>query len=100
MTVLSGTIEVAGWALDDNGIDRVEIYLDGNYIAEAFYGTPREDVDHDYPGQAGAPNFGFTYNLDTTAYSNGPHTIQALAINKAGNKKPLAPESLAITINN
>jgi hypothetical protein len=98
--IVSGTIEVAGWALDEIKMDRVEIYLDGNYLGKATYGSPRPDVDHDYPGRPGAPNFGYSYNLDTTTYSNGPHTIMALAVNSAGKKQPLTPEALAITISN
>jgi hypothetical protein len=44
--------------------------------------------------------FGFIYHLDTTAYKNGTHTIQAIAVNRAENKKPLTPENLTVTIIN
>jgi hypothetical protein len=97
---VSGTIEVAGWALDEIRIDRVEIYLDGQLIGNATYGNPRPDVEHDYPGRPGTPNFGFIFILDTTSYSNGSHTIEALAVNSSGNSSPLIPSELTITINN
>jgi hypothetical protein len=97
---VSGRIEIAGWALDNVKMDRVEIYVDGQYVGNAIYGNPRPDVDHDYPGRPGAPNFGFRYNLDTTSYSNGSHALEALAINSAGNKNPLTPEKLIITVKN
>lgn len=97
---ISGTIEIAGWALDEIKIDRVEIYLDGQLISNATYGNPRPDVEHDYPRRPGTPNFGFTFLLDTTSYSNGAHTIEAIAINSSGNKSPLTPNKLTITIDN
>lgn len=97
---ISGRIEIAGWALDEIKIDRIEIFLDGQFIGNATYGNPRPDVEHDYPGRPGTPNFGFIFNLNTASYSNGPHTIEALAINSSGNKSPLIPKKLTITINN
>jgi len=98
---VSGTIEVFGWALDDSGpIDRVEIYLDGKYIGDAVYGDPRPDVDHDYPGREGAPNFGYIYQLNTTLYENGPHTLSALAVGSAGDQVYMSPENLSITLQN
>ena len=97
---ISGKIEIAGWALDEIKIDRVEIYLDGQSIGNATYGNPRPDVEHDYPGRPGTPNFGFIFILDTTSYSNGSHTIEAIAINSSGNKSPLIPKKLTIIINN
>lgn len=97
---ISGKIEIAGWALDEIKIDRVEIYLDGQFIGNATYGNPRPDVEHDYPGRPGTPDFGFIFILDTTSYSNGSHTIEALAINSSGNKGSLIPNELTITIHN
>ena len=97
---VSGTIEIAGWAIDEIKIDRVEIYIDGQFIHNATYGSPRPDVEHDYPGRPGTPNFGYIFNLDTTSYSNGSHTIEAIAIDSSGNKSPLIPEKLTIIINN
>jgi hypothetical protein len=67
---VSGTIEIAGWALDEIKMDRVEIYLDGQFI------------------------------LETTSYANGSHILEAIAVNSSGNKSPLIPGKLTITISN
>ncbi|HKJ37621.1 MAG TPA: amidohydrolase family protein, partial [Anaerolineales bacterium] len=84
---VSGTLYIAGWALDDDGpIDRIELYLDGEYIADAVYGVSRPDVANDYPGRDGAPNFGYSFELDTTLYSNGTHTFSAVAYGPSGNQ--------------
>lgn len=98
---ISGTYTVAGWALVDGGpIDRVEIYLDGEHIGDAVYGVPRPDVAADYPGRDGEPNFGYSLQLDTTLYSNGPHTLSAAAFSLSGNQGYLFPETLSFTIDN
>lgn len=98
---ISGTFNIYGWALDDDGpIDRVEIYLDGEYIGDAHYGDPRPDVANDYPGREGEPNFGYSFQLDTTLYSNGPHTLSALAFGPSGNQGAMYPDILTFTIEN
>ena len=98
---ISGTFTVAGWALVDGGpIDRVEIYLDGEYIGDVVYGEPRPDVANDYPGREGAPNFGFSFQLDTTLYGNGPHTLSAVAFSLSDKQGYLIPETLSFTIEN
>ena len=86
--------------LYDNEIDHIEIYVDGTNVVDAIYGDARQDVDRDYPGREGAPNFGYVYDLETTLYPNGSHTLQAIAVNKAGNKATLTPESLAVIVRN
>jgi predicted amidohydrolase YtcJ len=97
---ISGTFNVYGWALDDTPIERVEIYLDDQYIGDAVYGDPRPDVANDYPGREGAPNFGYSFQLDTTLYENDPHILSALAFDSSGDQGYLYPESVSITIDN
>jgi len=97
---LSGAIEIDGWALDENGIDHIEVYVDGQFVANATYGIPRPDVDADYPGRVNAPNFGYRYLLDTTSLENGNHTIQIKAINRDGASGYMMPESVLVIIEN
>jgi hypothetical protein len=98
---ISGIFTVTGWALVDEGpIDRVEIYLDDAYIGEATYGESRPDVAADYPGRDGEPNFGYSFELDTTLYGNGPHTLSVVAVGVSGNEGYLIPEVLNFMIEN
>ena len=98
---LSGVINIEGWTLDEDGaIERVEIILDDTYIGDAVYGSARPDVANDYPGREGSPNFGYAYQLDTSAFSNGVHTLSVRAIGPAGDEGLLIPEMLAFTIEN
>ena len=98
---ISGIFNGYGWALDDGGpISRVELYLDGEYIGNAIYGASRPDVAHDYPGWDNSPNFGYTFQLDTTLYENGLHTLSAVAFSASGNQGSLYPESVNFMIEN
>jgi len=101
-TTVFENVNIFGWALDDNGlIDRVEIYMDGEYLGEAAYGSiPRPDVANDYPGRQGEPNFGFSFQFNSTLFENGTHILSVVAIAGSGNQGYLLPKDLRITINN
>jgi Bacterial Ig domain len=80
---LSGAINVAGWALDDVAVAKVDVSVDGVLIGTATYGGSRPDVANDLPN---APaSIGYIFSLDTTKFSNGPHTIQVSATDTSGN---------------
>jgi hypothetical protein len=76
--IYQGVIAAQGWALDREGVFRVRVNVDGAFVGNAVLGLPRPAVSSRYPGypQSAAP--GWQFNLDTTALSNGPHTMQAL----------------------
>jgi len=98
---ISGVFTGYGWALDDSGpIDRVELYLDREYIGDAVYGASRPDVANDYPGRDNSPNFGYTFQLNTAPYENGPHTLSAVAFGISGNNGTMKPETVNFTIEN
>jgi hypothetical protein len=82
-TQVSGTISVAGWALDDVAVSRVDVYVDAGLAGTATYGGSRPDVANDWPHAPAA--IGYALSLDTTSYSNGPHTIEIRAIDTSGN---------------
>ena len=97
---VSGTVAVSGWAIDNRGVAKVEVFLDGTRVGQATYGLAREDVDRDYPGLTGAPNFGFVYQLDTRASANGSHVLEVRASDAAGNTSLLRPGKVTINIRN
>jgi predicted amidohydrolase YtcJ len=98
---ISGIYTIYGWALDDNQlIARVEIYLDGKMIGVAVYGESRPDVANAHPGRDGSPNFGYSFQLDTTLYSNGTHTLSALAFSSLEDNAYLVPETVEFSIEN
>jgi len=57
--------------------------VDGNLVGTATYGGSRPDVANDWPNAPAA--IGYNFSLDTTRFSNGPHTIQVRATDTSGN---------------
>ncbi len=82
--VVSGTINVSGWAIDNAStggtpISSVQVFVDGNKVGNATYGAARPDVCGAYPGRPNCPNVGFSFALNTASYSPGQHTIMVTA---------------------
>jgi len=76
------------------------VKVDDRLVGTATYGIARPDVVRDYPGLPGAPDFGFTYQLDTTAFANGVHRLQVLGVDAAGNRDWLINGDVTIDIRN
>jgi len=82
--VLSGVVNVSGWALDNaasigTAISSVVVKLDGAVLGNATYGISRTDICTTFPGRPGCPNVGFSYLLDTAKLTPGSHTLTVIA---------------------
>ena len=92
--VVAGIVSVAGWALDDFQVARVEVLVDGKLDGVATYGLNRPDVATVFPN---APErVGFSYPLLTGRYPNGPHQIVVRATDTARNMTVLPAKSIVI----
>jgi hypothetical protein len=80
----AGVIPLHGWALDDNGVANVDIFVDGVVAGRATYGRARPGVAAAFPGFPDSATAGFAFQLDTTRYLNGIHTVTARVRSKAG----------------
>ena len=80
----SGIGNLRGWALDKQGVERVEIYIDGKYLYDAPYGGSRRDVGNKHPGFPDANNSGFSLAYGYSNLAVGPHTITARMVNSLG----------------
>ncbi len=76
---VSGTISFSANATDDQSMDRVEFYDDGSLVGTDF-ASP------------------YSYNWDTTTFSNGSHTLQAKAYDAAGNEG--TSSTITVTVDN
>ncbi len=76
---LSGTVDVSVSASDDQGVTRVELYLD-----ETLYAT-----DNSAP---------YSFSWDTRQVADGPHTLRAWAYDAAGNSA--ASSQVTVTVQN
>lgn len=80
----SGIGSLRGWAISEEGIDRVEIYIDGKYVYDAPYGGSRSDVGAAYPDVDGSDNSGYSLAYGYSNLSDGEHTIMARAFDSNG----------------
>lgn len=83
-TAASGELKLVGWALDNDGVERVVILVDGVEVGRARYGTNRPGVEVLFPGFPDSQAAGFSFRLDTTRYLNESHTITAKVMSNRG----------------
>lgn len=80
--ILNDTIVFNGWALDAAGVERVEIWVDGEKIGDAFYGAIRGGVSarYPFPNYPDSPAPGWSFTLDTTQFVDGDHNLQVFVV--------------------
>ncbi|HLJ48384.1 MAG TPA: M36 family metallopeptidase [Bryobacteraceae bacterium] len=82
---LSGTVTLSGYMYSaGQRIIAGVVIVDGSTIGTVTLGVPRPDVCPSLPAADACPNIGFTFNLDTTRFQNGPHTIGIEGVNTRG----------------
>jgi len=74
-----GVGNLRGWAVATDGIDKIEIMIDGEYAFDAPYGGARGDVGGAFPEVANASQSGFSLAYAYSNLSPGSHTISAIA---------------------
>jgi hypothetical protein len=82
--VVSGTVTVSGWAVDngpgtETAISGVQVKVDGVVMGNATYGSSRADVCASF-SRPGCPNVGFTFALNTAGLAPGVHTLTVTAM--------------------
>ncbi|MCP3963292.1 MAG: hypothetical protein GY719_36085 [bacterium] len=101
--VYSGLLTFQGWALDGEGVDEVEVYVNGSKIDGTLYGPglgTRPLVAAEYPGfqDTEAPVWRLS-NFDTNQLSDGEHQVQVRVIDNDGDKVFIAGE-VTFRVNN
>ena len=91
---LRGAVGLGGWALSEDGISRVAIYVDRSYVVTATLGGPRPDVGKIYAGMPDAAAAGWNAVLDTASFPPGGHEIVVQAHSKRGGSRDIG----AITV--
>jgi uncharacterized membrane protein len=79
-SVVTQTCSVDGWAVaSGSSITKVGVYIDGRFEQAAATGRSRPDVQGVMPDEPGAPNSGFTAELNVAHLTAGDHilTVQA-----------------------
>ena len=80
----SGSFPVVGWALDTDGIGRVDVFIDNGILQSAMYGDARPDVGNTFPDLPAANFSGFIANIDTTRIQDGVHLMDVVAFDRLG----------------
>lgn len=93
---------VAGWAIDDSGVDHLDVLIDGQVVAGAVccnvpgepssgsiggsarYGGQRPDVHAAFPDVPNSLYSAFEANIDTTQLVNGIHVITVRVTDNQG----------------
>jgi uncharacterized protein (TIGR03437 family) len=85
-SIVNGSVVLTGWALAPAGasVVSVNVLVDGTLNGTATYGNSRPDVCATRPGYAGCPNVGFTYTLNLSPLSAGPHLVTITATDNEG----------------
>jgi hypothetical protein len=80
----NGVTAVQGWALAQTGVFAVDIVVDGVIVGRANYGRSRPTVTKLHPGLPDSAAPGFGYELDTTHFLNGLHSVTARVMSRTG----------------
>lgn len=82
----AGVMRMVGWALDDDGVAAVDVFVDGLIVGRAVYGSFRPGVAAIYPGFPDSQSAGWGYHLDTTHFLNGLHTVSVRVTSTTGER--------------
>jgi hypothetical protein len=92
-----------GWALTPqpnyiptNG-STINVYVDSAYLGHPIYNYYRSDIASLLPGYANSSGAGGYFDIDTTAYANGVHTIYWTAQDSAGNSDGIGSRYFTIS---
>ena len=84
--VYTGVGMIRGWALSEEGVERIEVYIDGRYAFDVPYGEPRADVGASFPDIDGSSTSGFSVPIYYSALSAGEHTISVILTDGFGER--------------
>ena len=83
----TGVGNLRGWALASDGIERVDITIDGVFAYSAPYGGSRPDVGGAFPDISNSDVSGFSLSFNYSDLEAGTHTISATAYTFSGEAK-------------
>ena len=66
------------------GIDRVDLYVDGAFFQSAPYGGSRGDVGNIFPDVPNSRNSGYALAFNYRNLSEGTHSLRAVAVTEDG----------------
>lgn len=94
----TGVVLVKGFALDQQQITKIELYVDDQFQHRTNMGLPRIDVVEAYPNWPGIHNSapGFLTGFLASRFSNGPHTVEVRVFTSDGRVIPVGRRTINI----
>jgi hypothetical protein len=83
----SGVANLRGWAVSINGIDHVELLVDGTLFSNIPSGALRQDVGNAFPTYPKSANSGFSMAFNYSELTPGQHAFTIRAVDNRGNAK-------------
>ena len=82
--VHSGVGMIHGWALSEEGVERIQVFIDEEYAFDVPYGDPRADIEKAFPDINGSSTSGFSVPFRYSALSAGQHTVSVVVTDEFG----------------
>jgi glycosyltransferase involved in cell wall biosynthesis len=73
---VAGRLTIDGWLLCWSGVERFEVFLDGQSLGEAHHGMARQDVGQAFPNWPNSLRSGFAFHCPPRALREGEHTVR------------------------
>jgi hypothetical protein len=89
-------LNAGGWALSEDGIDSIAIYVDRIYVTSTFPNAERPDVLKAFPAFGGIKNPGWNLAVDLASVSSGLHEVEVQARSKKGAVRDIG--SIQVTV--
>lgn len=80
----TGVANIRGWVVGSVGIDRVELYVNGELKTNIPIGGRRSDVGAEYPNFPDSSDSGFSMAFPYSGLTAGQHTILVRAVDREG----------------
>jgi hypothetical protein len=90
-TLQGPTTIVGGWALAEDGVQRIAIYVDKQFVTFATLGGDRPDIAKAFPSFANAGKSGWNVVIDLSAIIDGDHEMVMQVKTKGGNIHDFPP---------
>ncbi len=88
----SGIGMIRGWAVSSNDIDRIEVYIDGEFVFDIPHGGLRRDVGDIFEDIQGSSESGYASAVNFNGLTKGDHELTIRATDNFGSVKERSVE--------
>jgi hypothetical protein len=95
-SAVRGTLVAGGWALSEDGIQSVDLYIDRNFAGTTIPDMDRPDVAKIYPALTGGVAPGWKLSIDLSKVPPGSHELTFQARSRKSAARDLASFRVAV----